>query len=255
MRTENASSGIMPAIQLHNVVQGYKRTMVLQGINLDLRPGITALVGPNGAGKSTLLKTMATIMKPRSGSVDVAGTPLTSRASVREARSKIGYLPQDFGADPSFSVRDFVTYVGWLRQIPRPRLYDAVSTAVANVELTEHARTPFKALSGGMRQRAGIAAATVGEPQIIILDEPTVGLDPEQRLEFRTLLRGLAATAVLLSTHLIEDVAAVAERVILLNEGRFIFDGSVASLREHAGPEMETSSALESAYVQMLKRT
>lgn len=241
-----------PRVQVLSLVQGYGRRLVFDGIDLALGPGITALVGPNGAGKSTLLATIATVLPPKGGELRITGTTVRSRRSVRAARAQMGYLPQGFGADPDFTVRDFVCYVGWLRELPRKEISAAAARAIDAVELTDRAGSRFRSLSGGLRQRAGIAAAIVGEPSIIILDEPTVGLDPAQRLGFRALLRSLAGSAVVLSTHLIEDVSAVADRIVLLDEGEFRFDGTVAELRRHATGAGHASD-LESGYIAMLR--
>ncbi len=242
-------------VRLNHLSQGYGRRAVLSDISMDLSPGITALVGPNGAGKSTLLKTIATIIPLKKGNLSIAGTAIRDRQSVRLARKSIGYLPQDFGADPSFTVYEFVLYIGWLRQLPKTALHESVENAINSVGMGERANSRFRTLSGGMRQRAGLAAAIVGSPQVVVLDEPTVGLDPEQRIGFRELLRTQRSATVILSTHLIEDVSAVADRVILLDHGTIRFDGSIAELRERADPAGGSTSQLENAYVSALRGT
>ncbi len=237
---------------LEGIRQGYRGRLVIDGLDLTLKRGVTALVGPNGAGKSTLLNTVTTVLPPLGGRLVIKDVVVCGGRSIRQARRHIGFLPQDFGADPHFTVRDFVTYLGWLRELPARELDAAVTRAITAVGLEDRARTRVRKLSGGMRQRAGIAGAIVGDPAVIVLDEPTVGLDPQQRIGFRDVLRGLSDRCVLLSTHLIEDVAAVADRVILMNAGRVRFDGSVEELRERGARTSGTVSDLEEAYVRVI---
>lgn len=220
---------------LEHVTQGYGRHCVLDDVTLSLESGVTALLGPNGAGKSTLMRTLVTDLPPRSGRVVIGGRPLDSGRVIRSARSRIGYLPQDFGFDERFSVEEHVGYLAWLRGVPRSLRSSAALEAMSFVGLAEQRGTRMGALSGGMRQRAGIAGAMVGLPDILVLDEPTVGLDPGQRASFRRLVTALPSSHVLLSTHLTEDVEAVAEHVILLVEGRVTHEGTVEDFRARHG--------------------
>lgn len=239
-------------VVLRGVRQGYRGRTVLDGLDLTLGIGVTALVGPDGAGKSTLLNTVTTVLAPLAGRVEIAGQALTDARSMRAARQRIGFLAQDFGADPRFSVRDFVTNMAWLREIPVDDLGNAVTAAIEAVGLTDRERTRFKNLSGGMRQRAGIAGAIVGNPAVIVLDEPTDGLDAQQRLRFRSVLRDLSGACVLVGTHLIEDVAAAVDRVLLLDAGRIRFDGTVDELRRVGAGPGERRADPESACVRLI---
>lgn len=250
-------TGGQDLLRMRGVDQGYGTRRVLSDLDLTLGAGITALLGPNGAGKSTLLKTICTLLPLRSGTLEILGEPVTDASAIRTARNRIGYLEQGFRGDPQFTVRDFVTYAAWLREVPRERLEEHVAAALLSVGLQEHARTRMKALSGGMRQRAGIAAACVAAPPLLVLDEPTVGLDPQQRVEFRGYISALDGSCIILSTHLIEDVRALADRVIVLDAGRIRFDGTVAQLGEAAPvpTESEGVTALEAAYLALLTPT
>jgi ABC-2 type transport system ATP-binding protein len=213
---------------LRDAVQGYGRRIVLDGLTIELQPGVTALLGPNAAGKSTLMKTLVTERKPRSGCVVIGGEPIRSNRARREARRHIGYLPQDFGYDPRFTVSEHVEYLAWLRGVPSALRAGAVRDAVRLVRLDDQRGRRLGALSGGSRQRAGIAGAIVGSPELLVLDEPTVGLDPGQRANFRKLVGQLPAVYTLISTHLTDDVSAVADRLVLLNDGAVLADTSVA---------------------------
>lgn len=239
-------------VALHGVRQGYRGGTVLDGMDLTLGTGITAVVGPGGAGKSTLLNTVATVLAPSAGRVEIAGQPLTDARSMHAARRRIGFLPQDFGPDLRFSVRDFVTYMAWLRDVPVADIGDAVTAAVEAVGLMGRERTRLKKLSDGMLRRAGIAGAIVGTPSVIVLDDPIASLEPQQRMRFRSVLRDLSGTCVLVGTDRIEDVAGVADRVLLLNDGRIRFDGTVEQLRcQGAGPGERRADA-ESAYLRLI---
>lgn len=232
---------------VEGVVQGYGRRLVLDGVTLWLPRGRTALLGSNGAGKSTLMRTLVTDLPPRSGALVHAGRPIVTRGDRRAARERIGYLPQDFGFDSRFRVQEYVEYMAWLRGVPASQRRTATAVALERVGLTDSAHVKMGRLSGGMRQRSGIAGAIVGEPDVLVLDEPTVGLDPAQRAGFRTVLRGLPTQRVLLSTHLTEDVESIAEHVIVLEGGQVMFNGSLEEFR--AGHE-----SVEQAYLALAHR-
>ncbi|MFE6099189.1 ABC transporter ATP-binding protein [Streptomyces laurentii] len=243
-----------PVVRLTDLTQGYGGRRVIENLSLTIPPGVTGLLGPNGAGKTTLLRTLATITPPRDGGIELFGAPVTTEREARHARRRIGYLPQDFGFYPAFSVTDFVRYCAWLREVPSREAGPATERALAAVGLADRARDRMKALSGGMLRRAGIAAALVGSPSLLLLDEPTVGLDPAQRLDFRDLIRSLArdGAAVVLSTHLVEDVGAACDTVLVLGEGRVVHSGTPRQLVERADPAAPGDSPLERGYMTVL---
>ncbi|RPK65648.1 putative ABC transporter ATP-binding protein YxlF [Streptomyces sp. ADI96-02] len=244
----------VPSARLASVSQGYGDRRIIENLDLRLLPGVTGLLGPNGAGKTTLLRTLATIAPPQDGTLELFGAPVRSERDARRARRRIGYLPQDFGYYPAFTVTDFVRYCAWLREVPDRKAGPATDSALAAVGLAERARHRMRSLSGGMLRRAGIAAAIVGSPSLVLLDEPTVGLDPAQRLDFRELIRSLAreGAAVLLSTHLVEDVGAACDHVLVLNDGRVVHSGTPRQLAEQATPTAPGDSPLERGYMAAL---
>ncbi|MEE1751836.1 ABC transporter ATP-binding protein [Streptomyces sp. SP18CS02] len=244
----------VPIARLTALTQGYGGRRVIEDLDLSIRPGVTGLLGPNGAGKTTLFRTLATISPPQSGELELFGKPVTAERDVRQVRRRIGYLPQEFGYYPAFSITDFVRYCAWLREVPSKEAGPAVEEALAAVGLNDRARDRMKSLSGGMLRRAGIAAAIVGSPSLLLLDEPTVGLDPAQRLDFRSLIRSLARSgvAVVLSTHLVEDVGAACDTVLVLSEGQVVHSGTPQQLAERSTPTAPGDSPLERGYMTVL---
>lgn len=241
-----------PLVQVTGLVQGYGNRQVIRGMDLALGVGVFGLLGPNGAGKTTLFRTLATVTPPHGGSLTICGEEVLSEASARRARRNIGFLPQDFAYFPSYSVYDFVRYCAWLRDVPEREADRATRLALEKVDLADRAKARMKSLSGGMVRRAGIASAIVGAPRLLLLDEPTVGLDPAQRLEFRSLIRSLRDVAVVLSTHLVEDVAALCDDVAVLTGGSFVFRGTPADLAGRATADSVGDSPLEQGYMAVL---
>lgn len=239
-------------LQVTNVFQSYGKKTILNDVSVRIGPGICGLLGPNGAGKTTLLRTMATILPPASGTVTVNGTVAGTSSLARAARRHIGYLPQAFGADPNMSVEDFVRYAAWLRQTPKATRQEDVTRALYAVDLTSARRSRMKTLSGGMRQRAGIAWAIVGQPSVILLDEPTIGLDPQQRLQFRRVLSEMRQSAIVLSTHLIDDIDAICDQVVVVHEGRIRFEGTTSQMADLSTGVEPGNSVLEKAYMSLL---
>ncbi|MFF2202038.1 ATP-binding cassette domain-containing protein [Streptomyces sp. NPDC058145] len=209
----------------------HRKNLALDGVDLDLGTGVHGLLGPNGAGKTSLIRVLATVARPSAGRMEILGQDTAGHRGRAAIRRRLGYLPQEFGYYPGFTVREFVAYVAWLKEMPAARVPAAVADAVARVGLADRADAKIRTLSGGMVRRVGIAQAIVNEPGVLLLDEPTAGLDPEQRVEFRELLRELGASAtVVVSTHLVEDVAAACTEVTLLDGGRIAYRGTPHSL-------------------------
>ncbi|MER5397605.1 ABC transporter ATP-binding protein [Streptomyces sp. NPDC002599] len=233
----------------------HRRTTALDSVDLDFGLGVHGLLGPNGAGKTSLVRVLATVAAPSAGRVELLGSDLRGHRERGAVRRELGYLPQDFGYYPGFTVREFVAYVAWLKELPRAATDAAVERAVARVGLADRVDARIKTLSGGMVRRVGIAQAIVNDPRLLLLDEPTAGLDPEQRVEFRALLRELGRTAtVIVSTHLVEDVAAACTEVTLLEAGRVAYRGTPASLAALGadGPESD-GNAIERGYTTALR--
>ena len=225
-----------PTVVVRDVTKRFARTQALAGVTVEVSTGVTGLLGPNGAGKTTLLRILATVLGPDDGSVRTLGLdPADARDRTRIRRS-LGYLPQEPGFQRGFSVFEFVDYVAILKELtPARRRHDEVRRVIAAVDLTSVSDKRVRALSGGMRRRVALAAALLGDPQLLILDEPTAGLDPEQRLRFRELVsKAGEGRAVLLSTHQTEDVAALCHDVVVLHEGRVLFRGSPSDLAQRA---------------------
>ncbi|NKY13006.1 ATP-binding cassette domain-containing protein [Streptomyces somaliensis DSM 40738] len=235
--------------------------VALDGVHVDFRSGTTALLGPNGAGKTTLLSLLSTARRPHEGTVSLLGEPVGGRVRVRRVRERIGVLPQSFGYYPRFTVREFVEYAAWLRRVPGGRRRERTREALRLVELEKHADRRMGELSGGMLRRAGIAQAVVNEPALVLLDEPTVGLDPAQRVGFRRLIKDLGErSAVVMSTHLAEDVAHVCDRVHVLLDGRVRFTGSIRDLCARApgrtgGTAEVDGPAVEAGYLAVVERS
>ncbi|WP_221441326.1 ABC transporter ATP-binding protein [Jiangella mangrovi] len=240
-------------VDVRDLVVRYRGRTALDGLDLQLGAGVHGLLGPNGAGKTTLMRVLATVVRPASGSATVLDGDVTADARLRQVRRRLGYLPQQFGYYPRFTVREFVEYFAWLKEVPRERIPAAVDRAIERVGLLDRADDRLKRLSGGMLRRAGIAQAIVNDPDLLLLDEPTAGLDPEQRVDFRELLRAIGVDAcVLVSTHLVEDVAAACAHVTLLNEGRAVFRGTPAELAAR-GTGGDGDSPIERGYTAVLR--
>lgn len=200
----------------------------LQHLTLELQqPNLIGLLGPNGAGKSTLMKLLVAALLPTAGTIRLDGVPLWQREQT--LKSALGYLPQHFGLYDELTVSQFLDYMASLKQIPDRRA--AIGRAIDAVNLGEKRRARIRTLSGGQRQRVGIAQALLGNPQFLIFDEPTVGLDPEERIHFRNLFSQAAQDKlVLLSTHIIEDVQSVCNQLVVIDHGQILFTGTPAAL-------------------------
>ncbi|WP_030434349.1 ATP-binding cassette domain-containing protein [Actinoplanes subtropicus] len=241
-------------VELSGLTRRFGRKTAVAGVDLSLGPGVFGLLGPNGAGKTSLLRVVATVLPPTTGTVRLLGHDPAQARERRAVRRRLGYLPQSLGYYPNFTVVEFVEYFALLKEVPPGRLARAVATAVERVGLGGQARAKLRTLSGGMLRRAGIAQAIVNDPDLLLLDEPTAGLDPEQRVEFRSLLREFGAHAtVVVSTHLVEDVGAACAEVALMHEGRVAFRGTPAELIGHGeGSGAAGDAPLERGYSAVL---
>jgi ABC-type multidrug transport system ATPase subunit len=240
-------------VEITDLTRRYGRTQAVAGVNLRTGPGVFGLLGPNGAGKTTLLRMMATVIPPSSGTIQLLGLSPSSYSQRRQIRHSLGYLPQNLGYYPGFTVTEFIEYFALLKEMPPRTVPGAVAIAIERVGLGDKARAKLRTLSGGMLRRTGIAQAIVNEPHILLLDEPTAGLDPEQRVAFRALLRQLGQNAtVIVSTHLVEDVGAACTTVALMDRGKIVFQGTPQELTSR-GTEHDTGDApLERGYSAVL---
>ncbi len=225
----------------------------LKNVNLSLKtPGMIGLLGPNGAGKTSLMKMLVASLLPSEGSITLNGQPLKEKEN--ELKTALGYLPQDFGLFDELSVKEFLNYMAALKFIPDYK--KAVSEVISLVNLEEKSKAKIRTLSGGQRQRVGIAQALLGNPEFLIFDEPTVGLDPEERVHFRNLFSQKAADKlVLLSTHIIEDVQSVCDHIIVIDHGTVLFTGTPSELITIAVGHMKKEEpTLEDAYLYLISQ-
>ena len=222
----------MTDIALTGVTKSYGSTHVLDRVDLELHAGVTGLLGPNGAGKTTLLRILATVLAPTSGQLCVLGNDPTTAPGRTACRRRLGYLPQETGFPRGFTPFAFVNYIAALKEwTDREARHDEVRRVLDQVGLSELSTKKLRRLSGGQRHRAALAQALIGDPDLLVLDEPTTGLDPEQRASLRRVLSAAGHdAAVLLATHQTEDVAALCERVIVLDGGRVRWQGTVTEL-------------------------
>src|SRR5262245_12100801 len=258
---ETAPAGYAWAIHAEGLRVRAGRRVAVDGLDLRLGTGVHGLLGPNGAGKTTFMRAVATVLRPAGGRLTLLGETVNGSFDLRRLRRQIGYLPQEFGYYRRFTVREFVEYIAWLKEMPSRDVPGAVQRAIDRVELTDRADDRMRTLSGGMVRRAGIAQALVNNPTVLLLDEPTAGLDPDQRLAFRALLRELSVdTCVVVATHLVEDVAAACTDVVLVNAGRLVFQGLPTDLAAAGadvgatGPDLATDSPAERGYSIILRR-
>lgn len=203
---------------LENICKLFGETVALEKINLSMSSGVYGLLGPNGAGKTTLMKIMTDLMPPSTGRVLLDGQDIAVMGA--SFRKRLGYLPQEFGVYPNYTAEQFLLYIARLKGLSKYEAKRQTDDLLAMVGLEEKARKKLKGFSGGQKQRVGIAQALLGDPEILILDEPTAGLDPEERIRFRSIISALSQQKiVLLSTHIVSDIEAIANQVILLKKG------------------------------------
>lgn len=227
-------------LNIDRVTKQYGPKIAVDRISLTLTPGVTGLLGANGAGKTTLMRMLCGILRPTSGSISLDGLDVSTEGY----RAVLGYLPQDFGYYPSFSALDFLLYLGALKGMERKQAKERSLELLEVVGLGEVARKKIRTYSGGMKQRLGIAQALLNRPKLLILDEPTAGLDPKERVRFRTLIEEQGKESiVLLSTHIVSDVEHIAGRILMVKDGQLIYDGSTA----------DTPQDLEGFYLQQFE--
>ncbi|MGO2756341.1 MAG: ABC transporter ATP-binding protein [Brachybacterium alimentarium] len=226
-----------------------KPVPALDDVSFRLDGGVTSLVGRNGSGKSTTLRILATLQRGYAGKVVILGLDPHSRSERMAVRERSGYLPQNFLFTPSLTLQEFVEYCAWLKAVPRREVATRVDEAIGSVGLDSSRLTKIGALSGGMLRRAGIAQAIVNQPDLLILDEPASGLDPEQRIALRDLVAALGRDrTVLTSTHLIDEAATHSDKILMLIDGRKAFDGTPAELAAIDVPGAPGSTPIERAY-------
>ncbi|MER5973920.1 ATP-binding cassette domain-containing protein [Streptomyces sp. NPDC002055] len=232
-----------------NYSYGPWRPLVLEDVDYELPAGLTILLGPNGAGKSTLLKLAAGVARSRSGSITLGSLAAPTKAYRRE----VAWMPQTITAVPSLSVREYVAYVGWLKGMNRRDAWERARDCLSRVELADKENTKTTRLSGGQLRRVGVAAALVHDARVLLLDEPTAGMDPHQRRVFRDTLSGLTEDVqVLMSTHDVADLAEDADNVSVLREGRIRQSGDVSAFLAHAPQGTAPARTAEAAYTALL---
>ena len=209
-------------LSIDRVTKQYRNKIAVDRVSLSLHLGVYGLLGENGAGKTTLLRMLCGILKPTSGTIAFDGIDVSEEAY----RAVLGYLPQDFGYYPEFTAMDFLLYFAALKGLSAKQAKQKAEELLALVSLEDAARKKIKTFSGGMKQRLGIAQALLNDPKLVILDEPTAGLDPKERVRFRNLIETLGKDSiVLLSTHIVSDIEHIADQVLMMKDGQLIFEG------------------------------
>lgn len=214
---------------IDRLTKQYKNKIAVDRISLKLQKGVYGLLGANGAGKTTLMRMICGVLKPTSGTITFDGLDV----STEEYRSELGYLPQDFGYYPEFTGMDFLLYMAALKGLDKSYAKRKACKLLVLVSLQDKANKKIKTYSGGMKQRLGIAQALLNDPKILVLDEPTAGLDPKERVKFRDLIAELGKdNIVFLSTHIISDIEHIADTVLMIKDGQIIYQGKWEDNRE-----------------------
>ena len=217
-------------IQVQNLVRRYGKNTAVGNVSFDIKPNeVVGLLGHNGAGKTTIMKMLSGYLEPNAGSIHIAGIDMATGS--REIQEQLGYLPENLPIYPEMLLADYLDYAATLKRIPAKERMDAVRDVVVAADLQDRILDPIDTLSRGMRQRLGVAQALLGKPRLIILDEPTNGLDPEQTDHMRRLIKQLARRAtIILSTHIMQEVEAVCDRVLILSRGKLVLDETLQDL-------------------------
>lgn len=210
-------------LTIDRLTKQYKNKIAVDRVSLQLKPGVCGLLGANGAGKTTLMRMICGVLKPTGGTISFQGMDV----STEEYRRSLGYLPQDFGYYPNFTGLEFLDYMALLKGLPKSTAKRRSQELLELVGLKNDGKKKIKTYSGGMKQRLGIAQAMLNRPKLLVLDEPTAGLDPKERVRFRELIEELGReNIVLLSTHIVSDIEQAADRILMMKEGQMIFDGT-----------------------------
>ena len=230
---------------IHQLSKHYGNKIANDRIDLKMGQGVYGLLGPNGSGKTTFMRMLCGVLKPTTGEVSFNGIPVTEE----EYRDKLGYLPQDYGYYPEFTAKDFLLYLAQLKGLSKERARIKAAELLETVSLSNEAKKKIKTFSGGMKQRLGIAQALLNDPEILILDEPTAGLDPKERVRFRNMISQLGASRiVLLSTHIVSDVEYIADHILIMKQGQIVHEGTMDTvLAGIAGKIWELSAPQQQA--------
>lgn len=220
-------------LKIDRITKQYANKIAVDRVSCTLNPGVIGLLGANGAGKTTLMRMICGILKPTSGTIRLGQYDVTDSGY----RNLLGYLPQDFGYYPEFTGMDFMLYMATLKGLDKGTAKRRSQELLERVNLTEAANKKIKTYSGGMKQRLGIAQVMLNKPQLVVLDEPTAGLDPKERVRFRHIIEDIGKESiVLLSTHIVSDIEKAADRILVIKDGQKVFDGT----EEETGKDLET---------------
>lgn len=239
-------------LQVEQLCKSYRRKEALREVSFTLRKGIYGLLGENGAGKSTLMRLLATVDFPTRGSIRCDGKDIFQMDE--EYRSFIGYMPQNYSVYPGFTARDFLEYMGVLKSIPKEKLKSRIDEVLEFVNLSDAAGRKVKTFSGGMKRRIGIAQAIINDPKILILDEPTAGLDPKERIRFSNIISDMGKDKiVLLSTHIVSDIEAIAGGLVVIKKGEILETGNVDALVQKVKGQVWEAVVHQEAYQRLRK--
>lgn len=229
-------------IKVDNLMKKYGELAALDGVSFEMKEGeVVGILGPNGAGKTTLLRMLVAFLKPDSGKITIDGLDINNPLTQQKIKSKIGYLPEHAPLYEDMTVSEYLTFVGKMQGIKSDDIYEKLAEVISKCGLEEKKNAEISTLSKGYRQRTGIAQALIHNPEIVILDEPTTGLDPNQRIEIRDLIKEIGKSkTVILSSHVLPEVQSTCSRVIILNKGKIVADGTPEELESKGGKNKAT---------------